>query len=133
LVKANLHEVGSEAADAWRVLLGIPRMGSDFGQDALPSEVGLEHTIDTAKGCFLGQESVARVRNLGHPPRILRRVRAEVAMQAGTPVVIGSTRVGSVTSVAPIEGGSVGFALVRWATDASALAQPDGTVLRVAD
>ena len=58
--------------------------GPDFGPDALPAEAGLEHTIDLTKGCFLGQESVAKVRNLGHPPWVLRLVRSTGSDRTGS-------------------------------------------------
>ena len=75
LVKAALVEASAASAEAWRIIHGIARMGPDFDQRSLPSEAGLDDTIDTTKGCFLGQESVARIANLGHPPRVLRHVR----------------------------------------------------------
>ena len=74
---------GGDAAEAWRIIHGIARMGPDFGQRSLPAEAGLEATIDTTKGCFLGQESVARIANLGHPPRVLRHVRVRGGIRSG--------------------------------------------------
>ena len=64
-------------AGGWRILRGDPRMGPDFDEGALPSEAGLDATIDATKGCFLGQESVAKIRNLGHPPTVLRHRRPD--------------------------------------------------------
>ena len=60
--------VGTDAIEVWRIRRGVARMGSDFDRTSIPAEAGLSSTIDVTKGCFLGQESVARVRNLGHPP-----------------------------------------------------------------
>ena len=68
LVASDLAEVGWDAREVWRIRRGQPRMGPDFDEGSLPSEAGLDATIDATKGCFLGQESVAKVRNLGHPP-----------------------------------------------------------------
>ncbi|MGZ5299936.1 MAG: YgfZ/GcvT domain-containing protein, partial [Actinomycetota bacterium] len=59
--------VDERSYEVWRVGRGDPRMGIDFEAGALPAEAGLERLIDVTKGCFLGQESVAKVRNLGHP------------------------------------------------------------------
>src|SRR4029078_4645020 len=75
LVKAALIEASSASAEAWRVTPALAGMVPDFDRRPLPSEAALESTIDTTKGCFLGQESVARIANLGHPPRVLRHVR----------------------------------------------------------
>ena len=59
------------AYELWRIARGDPRMGVDFEAGSLPAESGLERLIDMTKGCFLGQESVAKIRNLGHPPTVL--------------------------------------------------------------
>jgi folate-binding protein YgfZ len=126
LVKSDLVEVSHEAADAWRVISGIARMGADFDTNALPAEVGLEWTIDTAKGCFLGQESVAKIRNLGHPPRVLRHVRSEAPFVPGSPVFAEGEQVGTVTSAAPLPDSCVGLASVRWSAAATRLADMDG-------
>ena len=75
LVASDLAEVGWDAREVWRIRHGQPRMGPDFDEGSLPSEAGLDATIDATKGCFLGQESVAKVRNLGHPPTVLRADR----------------------------------------------------------
>jgi len=126
LVKADLVEVSREAADAWRVINGIARMGADFDTDALPAEVGLGWTIDTTKGCFLGQESVAKIRNLGHPPRVLRHVRSEAPFVPGSPVFADGEQVGAVTSAAPLPDSCVGLASVRWSAATTLLTDMDG-------
>ena len=69
--------VDERAFEIWRIGRGDPRMGVDFEAGALPAEAGLERLIDVTKGCFLGQESVAKVRNLGHPPTVLRHLRCD--------------------------------------------------------
>ncbi len=115
LAHAGLAEAGPEALEAWRILRGIPRMGADFDTDSLPAEAGLEDAIDRTKGCFLGQESVARVANLGHPPRILRHLRAEGDVGPGDPVSAGGVEVGRITGAARDLGGRVvALARVRW-------------------
>ena len=89
-------------------------MGTDFGPDALPAEVGLESAIDFEKGCFLGQESVAKVRNLGHPPRVLRLVRSGTVLRPGGAVLAEGRPVGEVTSVTVNEGWWDAIVGVRW-------------------
>jgi folate-binding protein YgfZ len=110
---ADLTEALPDALEAWRVHRGIPRMGADFGTDSLPAEAGLEGTIDFTKGCFLGQESVAKVRNLGHPPRAILPVRAGSPLEVGMAVRTGDAAVGEVTSVAADEP-KLGIVRVRW-------------------
>jgi hypothetical protein len=114
LVTAGLEEVSLDALERWRIWRGVARMGPDFGTDALPAEVGLEAAIDFTKGCFLGQESVAKVRNLGHPPRVVVPVGSRARIVAGTPVLAGGRDVGVVTSVVEIERGAAAIATVRW-------------------
>lgn len=111
----GLQAASLEVVEVWRIRRGIPRMGPDFDTGSLAAESGLEWTIDTSKGCFLGQESVARVRNLGHPPRVLRLVRASAPLSVGDVVTADGLSVGTLTSVAPSAGsGWCAFARVRW-------------------
>jgi folate-binding protein YgfZ len=128
LLGRGLVEVGTAALEARRIRRGIPRMQTDFGQDALPAEAGLEDLIDFQKGCFLGQESVAKVRNLGHPPRVLVPVRAPAGTVAGVAVVaIGNgDPVGEVTSATAGDGGVDAIVRVRWDASSEPLSTNDG-------
>jgi folate-binding protein YgfZ len=126
LVNAGLIEARPPAVEAWRVGRGIAKMGADFDQDSLPAEAGLEDTIAFDKGCFLGQESVAKVRNLGHPPRVLRHVAVEGALEPGDEVRAGAARVGHVTSAATFGARSVGIVRVTWDAADSVLSVDDG-------
>jgi folate-binding protein YgfZ len=102
-------------AEVYRIHRGAPRFGVDFGDDWLPSEAGFDVLVDRSKGCFLGQESVARIRNLGHPPRL---VQAFVCGDPVTPmagITAGGERIGRITSVAPNDDGSTAcIGWVRW-------------------
>jgi folate-binding protein YgfZ len=111
---AGLVEAAAEDVEAWRILRGIARMGVDFEVGALPAEAGLEDAIDFTKGCFLGQESVAKVRNLGHAPRVLLHVRSRSSISSGTPVLSGAVVVGEVTSAAETSQGTDAIVRVRW-------------------
>jgi folate-binding protein YgfZ len=112
---AGLVEVSLGSVEAWRVRHGRPRMGPDFGPDSLPAEAGLEDAIDFVKGCFLGQESVAKVRNLGHPRRILRHVGSDAEIRPAEPVFAGDgPQVGEVTSAATVDGITDAIVRVRW-------------------
>ncbi|HEX5936699.1 MAG TPA: hypothetical protein VFZ75_03250 [Actinomycetota bacterium] len=122
LREAGLEEIGPVDVETWRVRRGTARVGVDIGSDALPAEAGLEDTIDFTKGCFLGQESVAKVRNLGHPPRLLVAVRSTSRLEPGTPVLAGGEPVGAITSAVEVAVGSVGIARVRWDAAARPLA-----------
>jgi len=126
LVKAALIEASAASAEAWRIIHGIPRMGPDFDQRSLPSEAALDAAIDTTKGCFLGQESVARIANLGHPPRVLRHVRCEAAFVPGAPVFVDGDAVGEVTSAAPLGDACVGLVRIAWAAVGTRLTDAAG-------
>jgi tRNA-modifying protein YgfZ len=111
----NSTPADERAYELWRIAHGDPRMGIDFDAGTLPAESGLERLIDVTKGCFLGQESVAKVRNLGHPPTVLRHLRAEAAMTRGDPIHAPDGVVGRVTSAVPARrGGTVLLARVDW-------------------
>ena len=114
LTERGLIEVTSADIETWRIHRGVARMGADFGPDALPAEAGLEDTIDFTKGCYLGQESVAKVRNLGHPPRILVPVRSATAILPGAPVLANGVTVGEVTSAAERNGETRAIVRIRW-------------------
>jgi folate-binding protein YgfZ len=122
----GLVEVSGADLETWRIRRGVARMMVDFGADALPAEAGLEDAIDFTKGCFLGQESVAKVRNLGHPPRVLLRVRSGAPIAAGAPVLKGGVTVGEVTSVATSVGVTDAIARVRWDAASDPLATSSG-------
>ena len=113
LLADGLTEAFPAALERWRIRRGVPRMGIDLGTDALPAEAGLDAAIDFTKGCFLGQESVAKVRNLGHPPRAIIPVRSERALHVGMPVEADGAIVGEVTSVAD-DDRTLAIARVRW-------------------
>ena len=122
----GLTEADAGDLEARRIRRGEPRMGVDFGADALPAEAGLEDTIDFTKGCFLGQESVAKVRNLGHPPRVLLHVRSRAPIARGARVVAGGTVVGEVTSAVEDADGVAAIVRVRWDAASEQLATDAG-------
>ncbi len=126
LEEAGLLEAGSAAAEAWRILEGRARMGAEFDQRSLPAEARLDDLIDTTKGCFLGQESVARVRNLGHPPRVLRHVQGSHPIDVGAPVRDGDAVVGAATSVTRIDDRYVALVRTTWAAATARLTDTDG-------
>ncbi len=123
-------EVDGAAFELWRVRRGIPRMGIDFPHGSLPAGSRLDEAIDYGKGCFLGQESVAKVRNLGHPPTVLRHLHSEEEIAPGTAVHTRDHRDGLVTSAVPDrERGWALLARVDWAAAGTDLSTSDGVPL----
>ena len=129
LLRNGLVEAGPEAIETWRIRGGIPRFPVDFGRDSLPAEAGLEPLIDFTKGCFLGQEAVAKVRNLGHPPRVVVALQADRQVERGERVVAGVREAGEITSAAPDREGSAVIARVRWDATGSSLSTAGGAAL----
>ena len=106
------------AVDAVRVERGRPWFGVDFGDDYLPQETGLEHeAVSFTKGCYLGQETVARLHHLGHVNRQLRGivVVGDASIETGATLSAAGKEVGVVTSVgySPRRQSTVALAYVR--------------------
>ena len=94
---------GRDAYEAVRVRAGVPRFGADFTPENFPGECGiLERAVSFNKGCYPGQETVARMHYRGHPNKELHRLVVEgPAPEPGTDVLQDGKRVGEITSVAP--------------------------------
>jgi aminomethyltransferase len=95
---------GPDAYEAARVGAGVPRFGADLTPENFPGEAGvLDRAVDFGKGCYPGQETVARMRYRGHPNKTLYRLSCTGETPApGTPILQGEKWVGAVTSVSPL-------------------------------
>ncbi|MDY0910819.1 folate-binding protein [Microbacterium sp. CFBP9034] len=129
----DLAVAGLIAADALRVAAWRPRWGADVDERVLPHELDwLRTAVHLSKGCYRGQETVAKVHNLGHPPRRLVALQldgsASVLPARGAVVRVGDDEVGAVTSTAlHFEEGPIALAIVRRSTpvDATLLVDTD--------
>ena len=116
---ANATQVGTWALDAERVAAGRPRHGFDTDAKSIPNELGVIHgSVHMNKGCYRGQETVAKVYNLGKPPRRLVMLHldghAVVMPPTGTPVMNGEVQVGFLGTVARhYELGPIALAIVK--------------------
>lgn len=132
LPAAGGEVAGSLAWEAARVARRRPRVVTEVDERALPHELDwLRTAVHLEKGCYRGQETVARVVNLGRPPRRLVHLHldgsAEHLPQAGTPVLLGTREVGRVTSaVRHADDGPIALALVRRAVDPAAQVSVEG-------
>jgi tRNA-modifying protein YgfZ len=110
---------GMWAYEALRIAAREPRFGLDTDHKTIPHEVGwIESAVHLNKGCYRGQETVARVHNLGHPPRRLVFLHLDGSVDRlpahGDPVELDGKAVGFVGSTARhFELGPIGLALVR--------------------
>src|SRR3990170_5432299 len=122
LLAGSLVAASREALEIRRIRKGIPSFPHDTGNNALPAEAGLESLIDFTKGCFLGQESVAKVRNLGHPPNVVVALRTAGPVTIGDPVFSDDEEAGVITSVTPGERGTLAIARIGWGARDGSLA-----------
>ncbi len=122
----DLALAGLAAADALRVAAWRPRWSSDVDERVLPHELDwLRTAVHLSKGCYRGQETVAKVHNLGHPPRRLVALQLDgsdsVLPVHGAAVRVGEDVVGTITSVAlHFEDGPIALAVVRRSTPVDA-------------
>ncbi|MBK8598103.1 MAG: aminomethyl transferase family protein [Holophagales bacterium] len=110
--------VGPETLEAGRIEAGLPRWGAELDETVLPNEAWLERTaISYTKGCYLGQETVARLKTYGHVNRHLVAILLPhgCAVAAGDVVRAGEEKVGRVTSAvdSALRGCRVALAYVR--------------------
>lgn len=120
---------GLMAFEALRIARGEPRFGLDTDQRTIPNEVGWVDggfpAVALDKGCYRGQETVARVHNLGRPPRRLVRLHLDGSQNhlpvQGAPIVFGGREIGFVGSSARHhEDGPIALALIKRSTPVEA-------------
>ena len=125
-------QVGTWALDAERVAAGRPRHGIDTDFKTIPNELGvLNGAVHMNKGCYRGQETVAKIYNLGKPPRRLVMLHldghAVVMPPSGTPVMNGEVQVGFLGTVARHhELGPIALAIVKRNTPVDAQLMVEG-------
>lgn len=138
LRRAGGRDVGLEGLDLARILAGWPRLGAEIDQKTLPQEVRYDDLdgVSYTKGCYIGQETVARVHFRGHANRVLAGVSWSGSMPTleSAPAITQDGRdLGWVTSIAwapPIER-FIGLAKVRREMDRSRPAIAWGTAARI--
>jgi tRNA-modifying protein YgfZ len=111
----GVEPVEPEAAECVRIEQGRPRHGLDFDAETIPQEAGLnERAVSFTKGCYVGQETVARLHYKGKPNRHLRGLRLSEPGQTGDIVHLGDREVGRLgsTAVSPIQG-PIALTLIR--------------------
>jgi folate-binding protein YgfZ len=113
-LRAGATESSAEAAERARLHAGIPAVPDDIGPDDLPNEGGLDGTaISYTKGCYLGQEVMSRLKNLGQVRRQLHVVHGDgIPPAPRTELAQSGKRVGEVRSSAPDGAGFVAFAML---------------------
>ncbi len=115
LIDAGATPAGEAAAEIVRVEQGQPRYGVDIDESTIPQEAGLnERAVSFTKGCYVGQETVARLHYRGRPNRHLRGLRLSAPASPGEELRLGERSVGSLGSVVDSPRfGIIALALVR--------------------
>ena len=115
LAERGAMPVSEGAAEIVRVELGRPRYGVDLDESVIPQEAGLnERAVSFTKGCYVGQETVARLYYRGKPNRHLRGLRSDAPLSAGQELHLDGRVVGRLTSaVSSPRLGAIALALVR--------------------
>jgi folate-binding protein YgfZ len=115
LLAAGAVEVTAAAAEILRIEAGRPRFGAEMGTETMPAEAGIvEQAVSFTKGCYIGQETVARLHYKGKPNRHLRGLRFSAPAKPGQALTLGEKEVGTLGSAAVSPAlGPVGLAILR--------------------
>lgn len=129
LVARGAVPVGRDAVEVRRLELGLGRYGVDWGETTNPLEAGLDRMLDYTKGCYVGQEVVAKATYIGHVNKRLVRLTWEGEPAAADTSLLGGKSPGRVTSSARVPGSNrvVAMGVVRRDVTAA------GTRLRLGD
>jgi len=115
LAGSDAVEVSEAAAEIVRVESGRPRFGREMTTATIPQEAGIEdRAVSFTKGCYIGQETVARLHYRGRPNRHLRGLRLEAPVATGDAIALGDREVGRVgTAVLSPAHGPIALAVIR--------------------
>ncbi|BBZ41660.1 CAF17-like 4Fe-4S cluster assembly/insertion protein YgfZ [Mycobacterium conspicuum] len=135
LARAGVRPAGVWAYEAHRVAALRPRLGVDTDERTIPHEVGwIGGAVHLDKGCYRGQETVARVHNLGRPPRMLVLLHLDGSVEqpsTGDAVLAGGRTVGRLgTVVEHVDFGPIALALLKrgLTADTGLVTGPEGQV-----
>lgn len=137
LAAAGAPEVGEAVAEVLRIEAGRPRFGAELGPETMPAEAGIvERAVSFTKGCYIGQEPVARLHYRGRPNRTLRGLELSAPAEPGAALRLGEKQVGTVGSacLSPARG-PIALAIVRREAEPGAelAVGEDGVTARVVD
>jgi folate-binding protein YgfZ len=132
----GVQPVAPDAAELVRIESGRPRHGIDFDAETIPQEAGLnERAVSFTKGCYVGQETVARLHWKGKPNRHLRGLKLSRPAAGGEELRLGEKSVGRIgTAVVSPRHGPIALAIVRReAAPGDAVAVEGGASAEVVD
>jgi tRNA-modifying protein YgfZ len=129
----DVEPVSDEAAECVRIEAGRPRLGFDMDSETMPQEAGInERAVSFTKGCYVGQETVARLHYRGRPNRHLRGLRLSEPAERGAEIALDGKAVGRLgsTCVSP-RLGPIALALVRREAEPGATVEVGGAPAEV--
>ncbi len=130
LAERGVEPVIEEAAEIVRVEGGRPRFGREMTTATIPQEAGInERAISFTKGCYIGQETVARLHYKGKPNRHLRGLRLAAPATAGDPVLLGERELGTIgTAVLSPAHGPIALAVLRREAEPGSTVEVGGSI-----
>jgi tRNA-modifying protein YgfZ len=105
--------LGEDAWECLRVAQGRPKPDAELTEDYNPLEVGLWQTISFSKGCYIGQETIARLNTYKGVKQYLWGIKLAGAVAVGTVITLDGEKVGVLTSYSEIDGEGLGLGYVR--------------------
>jgi folate-binding protein YgfZ len=126
--RLGVETVSEEVAECVRIESGRPRLGYDMDAETMPQEAGInDRAVSFTKGCYVGQETVARLHYRGKPNRHLRGLKLSEPGERGAEIRLGERVVGRIgsTTVSP-RLGPIGLAIVRREAEPGSTVSVDG-------
>ena len=113
IVEAGAQEMSDRAFDVLRILQGRPAPEHELTDDYNPLEAGLWHTISFSKGCYIGQETIARLNTYKGVKQHLWGIRLNASAEIGSAIAVGDEKVGKLTSYTETPDGHFGLGYIR--------------------
>jgi tRNA-modifying protein YgfZ len=113
LTAAGAQPLGTQAWEQLRIQQGRPASGQELTDDINPLEAGLWQTISLSKGCYIGQETIARLHSYRGVKQQLWGIKMNAAAELNSPITEGEEKIGKLTSCTPTPEGHFGLAYIR--------------------
>jgi aminomethyltransferase len=115
LLATGMAAADEAAFDFLRIEAGLPRYGRELVNDYIPLEANLWDDVSFNKGCYTGQEIIARMESRGKLAKRLVKLQAAAPLEAGSPLTANGKNAGTITSAAIGPSGAVGLGFVKTA------------------
>lgn len=135
LTAAGAVPAGESLWNQLRIQTGRPQPGTELTEDYNPLEAGLWHSIAFDKGCYIGQETIARLNTYQGVKQQLWGIRLSAPVKPGTPILADGDKVGTLTSILETADGPTGLGYIRTKAGGAGLqvtvGEAEGTVVDV--